>query len=148
MINKLARLGTVLLLAAGVASADPFTLQDRGDGPHGRAFRTVAGKGGLAPRGWTCLAEAQAPRLEQAINLCAVDYPALPKRERAASKPVSPDRTFRLFAEFDGLPRPPLGTEFEDDTVDLTPNPEPGSLLLAGAGLMALYLLRRRRQQG
>lgn len=152
MINNIARLGAVLLLATSIASADPITLQDWGSGPHGRAFQTVVGKGGLAQRAWTCLAAAPSLSADQAINLCALEVPTRPERDRAPivaePKSISPDRTFRLFPESDAFPTPPLGTEAGIDTVDLTPNPEPGSLLLAGAGLMLLYLLRRHRQQG
>ena len=144
MINNIARIGAVLLVLTCAVTADPILADDLGsDG--GLEFSDTREPVEIEPTethvrvrfGYAIRVDVPAPSEDWPDDPGAVDLPVV--LDPAPLQPL-----FDLGgAGLDTTPYYPM-----NETVDLTPNPEPGSLLLAGAGLMALYLLRRRRQQG
>ena len=162
MINNIARLASVLFLAASVASADPITVDGSGwacglesEGPDNAFLSSVVRKGSVGRRGLDFLSPVTAWWESRFGDWSAWTHPFLPGPDPAPGlidlggmDQLPLEELGPLVGETLAFPSLPSGPVDPPHPIDMTPNPEPGSLLLAGAGLMALYLLRRRRQQG
>ena len=143
MIDTIARVGVVLLALTCAATADPILVDERGwacglefSGPEEETVVKPLDRRVRVRLGYAILVDVQAGHENRTDETGAWEIP------------LGLDPAFPLPFDLGGTD--PGATTFDptNDTVDFTPNPEPGSLLLAGAGLMALYLLRRRRQHG